>query len=107
MTVLEPLGLPFEVLFVEDDSPDESFERICELHRRHPEIVRCISLSKRFGHQASLAAGFQAAAGEVVICMDSDMQHPPRTASDAPLEMVAGLPNRLHAAAAAGRTYSI
>ena len=40
-------------------------------------MVRALSLSRRFGHQASLAAGFDQARGDVVVCMDSDMQHPP------------------------------
>jgi dolichol-phosphate mannosyltransferase len=75
--VLNDLGLPYELIFVEDDSPDRSFEQLRELHRRHPAVVRAMSLSRRFGHQASLAAGFDEARGEVVICMDSDMQHPP------------------------------
>ncbi len=75
--VLRELALPFEIIFVEDDSPDRSFEKIYDLYTRHPEIVRAISMSRRFGHQASLAAGFKVARGDVVICMDSDMQHPP------------------------------
>jgi dolichol-phosphate mannosyltransferase len=75
--VMDGLGLPFEIIFVEDDSPDRSLEAIRQLHRRRPEVVRAISMSRRFGHQVSLAAGFEAAAGEVVVCMDSDMQHPP------------------------------
>src|SRR5205085_4492415 len=46
-------------------------------HRRYPSVVRALSMSRRFGHQVSLAAGFEAAVGDVVVCMDSDMQHPP------------------------------
>jgi dolichol-phosphate mannosyltransferase len=75
--VLQALGIPFELIFVEDDSPDRSFEKICDLYMANPEVVRAISMSRRFGHQASLAAGYQAARGDVVICMDGDMQHPP------------------------------
>jgi dolichol-phosphate mannosyltransferase len=77
IAVLEDLGLPYELIFVEDDSPDASFDQLRELHRRYPQVVRALSLSRRFGHQASLAAGFERARGDVVICMDSDMQHPP------------------------------
>ena len=74
---MDDLGLPYEILFVEDDSPDESFEQIRELHHRFPHVVKALSMSRRFGHQASLAAGFEQARGDVVLCMDSDMQHPP------------------------------
>jgi glycosyltransferase involved in cell wall biosynthesis len=77
VAVMESLGLPYELIFVEDDSPDASFARLRELHARHPHVVKALSLSRRFGHQASLAAGFEHANGDVVICMDSDMQHPP------------------------------
>jgi dolichol-phosphate mannosyltransferase len=77
LKVLGDLELAFEVILVEDDSPDGSWEKIQQLHRQHPDVIRAISLSRRFGHQASLAAGFEIARGDVVICMDSDMQHPP------------------------------
>ncbi|MFQ3592820.1 MAG: glycosyltransferase family 2 protein [Gemmataceae bacterium] len=75
--VLNDLGLPYELIFVEDDSPDGSLEQLRGLFSRYPSVVRILSLSRRFGHQASLAAGFDEARGDVVICMDSDMQHPP------------------------------
>jgi polyisoprenyl-phosphate glycosyltransferase len=77
MKVLSELGVPFEIIFVEDDSPDESWAEITKLHEAYPSTVRALSLSRRFGHQASLAAGFDIARGDVVVCMDSDMQHPP------------------------------
>ncbi len=77
MSVLDGLGLDFEIILVEDDSPDGSWNAIVNLHQKYPDRIRALSLSRRFGHQASLAAGFQVAQGDVVICMDSDMQHPP------------------------------
>jgi polyisoprenyl-phosphate glycosyltransferase len=75
--VLDRLALPYEVIFVEDDSPDASLEQIRVLHRRRPDVIRALSMSRRFGHQASLAAGFDACRGDVVICLDGDLQHPP------------------------------
>jgi glycosyltransferase involved in cell wall biosynthesis len=75
--VLDGLGVPYEVLFVEDDSPDESMVVLRRLSARYGPRVKVLSLSRRFGHQASLAAGFQHSRGDVVICMDSDLQHPP------------------------------
>jgi dolichol-phosphate mannosyltransferase len=75
--VFRNLQLEFEVILVEDDSPDDSWEAIKRLHAKYPRELKALSLSRRFGHQASLAAGFRQAAGDVVICMDSDMQHPP------------------------------
>jgi dolichol-phosphate mannosyltransferase len=75
--VMDATGLEWELIFVEDDSPDATMEKLRILHERRPSQVAALSLSRRFGHQASLAAGFDAAAGDVVICMDGDMQHPP------------------------------
>ena len=75
--VMTRLGVPFEIIFVEDDSPDGSWSMIRKLHDAHPTLIRALSLSRRFGHQASLAAGFDVAGGDVVVCMDSDLQHPP------------------------------
>jgi dolichol-phosphate mannosyltransferase len=77
LLVFARLGLPLELIFVEDDSPDATLDRIRTLHLDHPAVVRALSLSRRFGHQASLAAGFEAARGDVVVCMDGDLQHPP------------------------------
>jgi dolichol-phosphate mannosyltransferase len=75
--VLQKTNFAFEILFVEDDSPDATLMRIRELHARFPSFIRALSLSRRFGHQPSLAAGLEFAAGDVVICMDGDLQHPP------------------------------
>lgn len=75
--VMHATGLAWEIIFVEDDSPDDTIGQLRLLHARHPDRVVVLSLSRRFGHQASLAAGFAEARGDVVICMDGDMQHPP------------------------------
>jgi polyisoprenyl-phosphate glycosyltransferase len=75
--VLDGLGVPYEIIFVEDDSPDASMAVLRRLSAQHTPNVKVLSLSRRFGHQASLAAGFQHSQGDVVICMDSDLQHPP------------------------------
>lgn len=77
LAVLDDLGLPYEVIFIEDDSPDATLDELRKLHAVHGDAIKVLSMSRRFGHQSSLAAGMRYAAGEVVICMDSDMQHPP------------------------------
>lgn len=77
LRVLDGLGIPFEVIFVEDDSPDATLEELRRLHGERPKVIKVLSMSRRFGHQSSLAAGLRYADGQVVICMDSDLQHPP------------------------------
>jgi dolichol-phosphate mannosyltransferase len=71
-------GLPydFEFIFVDDGSRDKTVATIARLRESDPRI-KCIILSKNFGHQAALTAGTHAATGDAVVHMDSDMQHPP------------------------------
>ena len=66
----------YELIFVDDGSDDDTFERIVALARRNPKICG-LSLSRNFGHQCALTAGLLYASGNVVITMDADMQHPP------------------------------
>lgn len=76
--VLEALeNVDFEVIFVDDGSSDDT---LAQLNRFAEEnsAVRVCSLSRNFGHQIALTAGLDFAAGDVVIMMDSDLQHPPR-----------------------------
>jgi dolichol-phosphate mannosyltransferase len=65
-----------EVIYVEDGSPDRTLQTIQELADQDAR-VRYVSLSRNFGHQISLRAGLEAARGDVVISMDTDLQHPP------------------------------
>ena len=62
--------------YVVDPSSDRSealLQRIAENDSR----VSVIVMSRRFGHQAALTAGFDAATGDAVVMLDSDLQHPP------------------------------
>jgi len=73
---LEPLGLSFELIFVDDGSTDRSLEIVKGLRQRDPR-VEYVSLSRSFGHQRALVAGLRHARGAAVITMDGDLQHPP------------------------------
>jgi dolichol-phosphate mannosyltransferase len=70
------IGLPYELLFVDDGSVDESLAITKSLAARDPR-VRYVSLSRNFGHQAALVTGLAHARGDAVITMDADLQHPP------------------------------
>src|SRR5436190_4051276 len=65
---------PFELIFVDDGSKDNSINIIKEIRDSR---IKYISLSRNFGHQYALKAGMNYAKGDVVISMDADMQHPP------------------------------
>src|SRR5687767_14763348 len=64
------------VLFVLDRSSDNSLDILKRLAADDPS-VGVLSLSSRFGHQMALLAGIDHADADVIIMMDSDLQHPP------------------------------
>ncbi len=67
----------FEVVFVDDGSPDGSWRVLEELQRDHPERVTAIRLARNFGQHNALMCGFREARGEIVVTMDDDLQNPP------------------------------
>ena len=79
--VLGRLDLDWSILFVNDGSRDGT-AAVLEGLRRSDERVGYLLLSRNFGHQAALTAGFDHAQAEVVISMDGDLQHPPRLIAD-------------------------
>jgi len=73
---LEPLGERFEVVVVDDGSPDDTYATIQSLAAQHPWLVG-IRLSRNFGKEGALLAGLREARGRAVITIDADLQHPP------------------------------
>ncbi len=73
---LGPLGLSYELLFVDDGSRDETPGRLDGLRAVDPRVA-VLRLSRNFGHQAAVSAGLDHARGDGVIVMDGDMQDPP------------------------------
>lgn len=74
--VAAQLPCEWEILFVNDGSSDRSLDVIQELSRSAPEL-RCLSLRRNMGQSAALWAGFQHAAGDVIVTMDADLQNDP------------------------------
>ncbi|RGY98913.1 glycosyltransferase family 2 protein [Clostridium sp. AM58-1XD] len=66
----------YELLFVNDGSRDKSLDILEELAKQDSR-VKVVSFSRNFGHEAAMIAGLDYSSGEAVICMDSDLQHPP------------------------------
>lgn len=71
----------FEIILVDDDSPDNSWQKIEQLASIHPEI-RGIKLSRNFGQHYAITAGLDAAKGEWVVVMDCDLQDRPEEIPD-------------------------
>src|SRR5882757_9013157 len=69
-------SLSYEILLVDDGSTDNSWEVITDLRRANPN-VKGIKFQRNYGKSAGLNEGFRAAAGEVIITMDADLQDSP------------------------------
>ena len=76
--VLEGLGREFEIVYVDDGSRDQSFPLLREIAEGDPR-VQLIQFRRNFGQTAALAAGIDAARGDVLIFMDGDRQNDPHS----------------------------
>lgn len=73
---LKECGASYELVVVDDGSPDESWSAITAEAKNDPN-VRALRLSRNFGKESALCAGLEVARGDAVIVMDADGQHPP------------------------------
>ena len=71
----------FELVFVNDGSPDDSVEYLLERKKEIPEI-KIIDLSRNFGHHYAIQAGLNFASGEYVFLIDNDLETPPSVLVD-------------------------
>src|ERR1700736_6314819 len=74
--VMDGIGEPYELVFVDDGSKDDSFKVLSEIYE-HDRRVNLVRLRRNFGQTSALKAGFDFARGEVIISMDGDLQHDP------------------------------
>jgi glycosyltransferase involved in cell wall biosynthesis len=75
--VARGLGLPYEIVFVNDGSRDQTLERLTELLAADP-YLRVVDLDDNFGESGALSAGFAEARGRFVLTLDADGQNDPR-----------------------------
>lgn len=74
--VLRSMNLQYELIFVDDRSPDNSWDLIKQL-ASNDSAVRGVRLSRNFGQHAAVAAGLSKSSGAWVVVMDADLQEPP------------------------------
>ena len=76
-SVFDAQQVSFEVIFVEDCSQDNSWEKISALKEQFPEDITAIRLSRNFGQHNATFCGFGFAKGSFIITIDDDLQTPP------------------------------
>jgi dolichol-phosphate mannosyltransferase len=76
VAAMQSLGLPWEVVYVDDGSHDRSAELLLERQASDSRVV-LVQLTRNWGHQPAIAAGLTVAKGDAVVLMDGDLQDPP------------------------------
>jgi glycosyltransferase involved in cell wall biosynthesis len=80
-TAMAKTGCPFELILIDDGSPDDTWKVVTEEAGTLPAI-RAVRLSRNFGKELALCAGLERAHGEAIVLMDGDGQHPPALLPD-------------------------
>jgi len=71
------MGVPWELILVDDGSQDKSLEKIKGVVKEHPKQVCAVVLRRNFGQTAAIAAGIDHSKGEIIILLDADLQNDP------------------------------
>ena len=71
------MGIPWELILVDDGSQDNSLEKIKGIVKEHPKHVSAVVLRRNFGQTAAIAAGIDHSEGEIIILLDADLQNDP------------------------------
>jgi undecaprenyl-phosphate 4-deoxy-4-formamido-L-arabinose transferase len=71
------MGLPFELILVDDGSRDGSAQLISEAAEHYEDKVIGVFLNRNYGQHAAILAGFSRSSGDIVVTLDADLQNPP------------------------------
>jgi undecaprenyl-phosphate 4-deoxy-4-formamido-L-arabinose transferase len=74
---LDALAMPYEILFVNDGSRDNSVSILAEQYRLRPDVTRVVLFNGNYGQHMAILAGFEQTRGEIVLTLDADLQNPP------------------------------
>jgi undecaprenyl-phosphate 4-deoxy-4-formamido-L-arabinose transferase len=75
--VMDRLGHPYELVFVDDGSRDRSLEILKAAAAGSPQKIRVLELARNFGQHQAILAAFESVSGDVVVTLDADLQNPP------------------------------
>lgn len=81
IAVLGALPSEYEILYVNDGSRDATLEILGKIRKQTPQAA-IIDLSRNFGKEAAMTAGFDLAKGDAVVVIDADLQDPPELIQD-------------------------
>tara|TARA_B100001093_G_C26814717_1_gene1009165 strand:- start:109 stop:1050 length:942 start_codon:yes stop_codon:yes gene_type:complete len=73
-------GLNFEIVIINDDSPDDSHFKLIDLQKKNKSIITYIKLAKNFGEYNAVMAGLRNCKGDIAVIIDDDFQHHPTEA---------------------------
>lgn len=94
---LDALGVPYEVLFVDDGSRDRSAALLADQFRARPDVTRVVLFNTNVGQHTAIIAGFERVRGRRIVTLDADLQNPPEevgkllAAMDAGADYVGGV----------------
>lgn len=74
--VFQPISEDFEIIFIDDSSKDDSWQKLKDLRRKDNKL-KIIRLMRNFGQHNALMCGFRFASGDYIITLDDDLQNPP------------------------------
>ena len=75
-TAVEKITDDYEIIFVNDGSPDHSLDKVVRLYNNDIKI-KIVDLSRNFGHHKALMTGLGYASGDFIFLIDSDLEEPP------------------------------
>jgi undecaprenyl-phosphate 4-deoxy-4-formamido-L-arabinose transferase len=75
--VLNKTGLQYQVIFVDDGSPDDTWQALITQQARHPTRISLVQLMRNYGQHNALMCGFRHSSGDLIVTMDDDLQNPP------------------------------
>ena len=79
--VMQGIGCPYQIVFVDDGSRDDTWLQITLAAQSNPNITG-IKLSKNFGKEGAILAGLENACGDAIVVIDCDLQHPPEVIAE-------------------------
>ncbi len=89
LEVLQSIQMAYEIIIIDDGSSDGSFAEASKIHDID-KCVKVIQFRRNFGQTAAFAAGFDAAAGDLVLTIDADGQNDPHDIPQLLQTMLAG-----------------